>query len=327
MVLVFSYILYYTKLGIFETLSAMLDTIVAGGTVDSTLITQTSREMDTASITILTGMVVFAALTGITAAHITLEPTRKEFALRKRFITAVAHELRTPLAVLRTSNEVALYDVSKNSPLRAVLEENVEQTKMIANILNNLIVFSRVGTPESLKFEKVDPSVPLRSVIAKLTPFAFCNQVKIIYTPADLPLIEGNATALEQAFYNLIKNAIIYKKNEGSMVTITATADLDSVSIVIADTGIGIPESDLEHVFEPFYRVHPDDSQWAQGSGLGLALVLEVVKLHKGDIIIRSSPGEGTIFTLWFPTELADTGSSAKRSRDPQTFSYSFSKK
>src|SRR5690606_790494 len=132
-------------------------------------------------------------------------------------------------------------------------EENIEQSKLIANIINNLIVFSRVDAHESLNFESLDLSMPLRSTIAKLTPFAERNEVVLDYTPTELPPIKGNETAIEQAFYNLIKNAIIYRKIGGGVVTITSKALEHEIVISISDNGIGIQESDLQHIFEPFY--------------------------------------------------------------------------
>jgi len=322
MVIVFGYILYYTKLNIFTTLQEMLAIIAQGGTIDSSLIVQASQEIDMINLAVLCGMVVFAAITGIIAAHITLVPTREEFIHRRRFITAVAHELRTPLAVLRTSNEVALYDVSKTSPMRSVLQENIEQTKMIANILNNLVVFSRVGNAGSLTFEQLDLRVPLLSVIEKLSPFASRHKVELKYSIPSLPLITCNETAVEQAFYNVIKNAVIYSKPGGGTVEIEAAAQDTYVFVRIKDNGIGMSEEDLQHIFEPFYRINPDNSQSATGTGLGLALVLEIIKLHDGEITVESKEGEGTSFTLRFP--IASSKPIRTKAQTPHSVTHSF---
>jgi signal transduction histidine kinase len=301
MVIVFGYILYYTKLNIFTTLNEMLLVIVKGGTVDPQLIQQASQRLDTVNLWILCGMVVFASITGVIAAHITLVPTKDEFALRKKFITAVAHELRTPLAVLRTSNEVALYDLDDRENIKSVLIGNIEETKFIANILNNLVIFSRVGAEESLSFELIDVSNILETVIKKLSIFASKHSVTINYNQTPLPLISVNATALEQIFYNLIKNAIIYSKSDGGTVTIDAITTNTYLGLTFTDTGIGMSRKNLKHIFEPFFRINPDDSQSANGTGLGLALVFEIMKLHKGIINVTSEEGQGTTFTLQFP--------------------------
>jgi two-component system phosphate regulon sensor histidine kinase PhoR len=301
MVIVFGYILYYTKLNIFTTINEMLSVIVKGGTVDPQLIQQASERLDTINLWILCGMVVFASITGVIAAHITLVPTKDEFALRKKFITAVAHELRTPLAVLRTSNEVALYDLDDHESIKSVLIGNIEETKFIANILNNLVIFSRVGAEESLSFELVDVPNILETVIKKLAIFASKHSVTIHYDATPLPQILANATALEQIFYNLIKNAIIYSDPKGGVVTINAIKTNTYLGLTFTDTGIGMSKKNLKHIFEPFFRINPDDSQSASGTGLGLALVFEIMKLHKGIINVESEEGKGTTFTLQFP--------------------------
>ncbi len=305
MVIVFGYVLYYTKLNLFSTVNNMLDVIIQGGTVDAALITRTSSALDRINFLVLSSMVFFAAITGVLAAHITLVPTRNEFAQRKKFITAVAHELRTPLAVLRTSNEVALYDVYDTESVRSTLEENIEETKHMANILNNLVIFSRVETEESLSFERVDLNTVLQSVGKKLEKFADKHAVTLAIEHSELPLISANLTAIEQIFYNLIKNAIIYSKPEGGTVNTKVTATATHVTIAITDNGIGMSQRNLKHIFEPFFRINPDSSPSAAGTGLGLALVLEIMKIHKGTIQVESQEGIGTTFTLQFPLAAA----------------------
>lgn len=306
MVIIFGYVLYYTKLNIFTTLNEMLQVIAGGGKVDPQLISQTSQELDQINLMILGGMVVFSAITGIIAAHITLVPTKDEFAQRKRFITAVAHELRTPLAVLRTGNEVALFDVAKSSPLRDVLESNIEETKHISNILNNLIIFSRAGAEESLTFEATDVSQTLQSALKKLSTYVQKHDAHVTYAEKSLPSIHANGTALEQVFYNLIKNAVIYcRKDSPCEVTIATSVTPSHVVVAITDNGIGMSQKNLKHIFEPFFRVNPDNSQAANGTGLGLSLVFEIMKLHKGIINVESTEDAGTTFALYFPLQSA----------------------
>lgn len=302
MVIVFAYILYYTKLNLFATINQTLLTALQGGVVDSSIINIVSEDLDSINTFILGSMVVFAALTGVIAAHITLVPTRDEFALRKKFITAVAHELRTPLAVLRTSNEVALFE-TKNEELKKVLESNIDETKHIANILNNLVIFSRVGAEESMPFEPTDITATLQAVIKKLAQYAEKHSVNIHFEPHTLPLVEANTTSLEQIFYNLIKNAIIYSKNEGGVITISTKSNTTYTAISVSDTGIGMSRKNLKHIFEPFFRINPDSSQAASGTGLGLSLIFEIMKLHKGIISVESAEGVGTTFTLQFPLQ------------------------
>lgn len=301
MVIVFGYILYYTKLNLFTTVNGMLKVILQGGAVDPTLISHTSQELDHLNFIVLCGMVVFAGITGVIAAQITLRPTKDEFIQRKKFITAVAHELRTPLAVLRTSNEVALYDAEDQPKLKKILQENIEETKHIANLVNNLVIFSRVGAAESFSYERTEIPELLESAIRKLTAYAQKKHITIEYERVPLPHVHANKTALEQIFYNLIKNAIVYSKPEGGIVRIAAAASKTHLTITFSDTGIGMSNKTLQHIFEPFYRANPDSSQAASGTGLGLALVFEIMKLHRGTIDVESTEGVGTTFTLQLP--------------------------
>ena len=302
MVVVFGFILYYTKLNIFTTINEMLQVIIQGGVVDPTIISDTSAELDQINLMILIGMVIFSTLTGVIAAHITLVPTRDEFAQRKKFITAVAHELRTPLAVLRTANEVALYDAPEGSPWRTLVSENIDEIRRMSNILNNLVVFSRVGAEESLYFESVHVHEIIDIVINKLTSFAQKRKVTLAYTPDHTPYIFANKTAIEQIIYNLVKNAIIYSKDEGGVVTIKTAPYSKFLAVSVSDTGIGMSKKDIRHIFEPFYRVNPDSTH-VPGTGLGLSLVFEIMKLHKGIITVQSELGVGTTFTLQLPLQ------------------------
>jgi signal transduction histidine kinase len=302
MVVVFGFILYYTKLNIFTTINEMLQVIIQGGVVDPTIISDTSAELDQINLMILIGMVIFSTLTGVIAAHITLVPTRDEFAQRKKFITAVAHELRTPLAVLRTANEVALYDAPEGSPWRTLVSENIDEIRRMSNILNNLVVFSRVGAEESLYFESVHVHEIIDTVINKLTSFAQKRKVTLAYTPDHTPYIFANKTAIEQIIYNLVKNAIIYSKDEGGVVTIKTAPYSKFLAVSVSDTGIGMSKKDIRHIFEPFYRVNPDSTH-VPGTGLGLSLVFEIMKLHKGIITVQSELGVGTTFTLQLPLQ------------------------
>ncbi len=326
MVIVFGYILYYTKLNIFTTLNVMLQTIASGGIVDVTLIDAASKELDQVNLFILGGMVVFAMVTGVIAAHITLVPTRDEFSQRKRFITAVAHELRTPIAVLRTSNEVALYDVEADSSMKKVLLDNIEETKSIANILNNLVIFSRVGTAESLTFEMMSLPDALQTAIDKLRSFAQKKSVSITYERNDesFPQVYANRTALEQTFYNLIKNAVIYSKAQGGTLDIKTVANATYIAVTFSDNGIGMTQKNLKHIFEPFFRINPDDSPSSNGTGLGLALVFEIMKIHKGGIGVESIEGKGSTFTLQFPLPKTAFVHNPLTSATNKSVSYSF---
>jgi len=323
MVCVFGVILHYTKTNIFSTFSLILESIAQGGTIDGNLISKTSEQIDQVNLLILLFMILFSAVSGTLAAYITLIPTREELSQRKKFITAVAHELRTPLAVLRTSNEVALFDMSDKKAMEEVILSNIEETKHMANILNNLVVFSRVGSAESLSFEQTNIEELIETVIKKLSTFARTHNVEIHKDFATTPLISANATALEQVFYNIIKNAVIYSKKESGSIKVYTYSNASYAIVTIEDNGIGISQKNLKHIFEPFFRINPDNSQSSSGTGLGLSLALEIMKLHKGIITVESTEGEGTKFTLQFPLHtLTLVQEHVAQTADSVTFSF-----
>jgi signal transduction histidine kinase len=322
MVGVFAFVLYYTKLNIFTTFNSMLQGILLGGPVDAAQISATSAALDRQNFFVLLSMVLFSIVTAVIAAHITLVPTRLELAQRKRFIVGVAHELRTPLAVLRTANEVAMFDVSPDSPFRQVLTDNIEEIKHISNILNNLVIFSRVGTEETLVFEPTDIGPLLLGSIEKLSAFAARRNVALTPSIPSLPQIRANRAAVEQVFYNLIKNAIIYAKPSGGSVSVTARAHGGSLDVTVSDDGIGIAQKDLRHIFEPFFRVNHDNSHTDTGTGLGLALVFEIMKLHKGGIKVESTEVVGTTVTLSFPLMNAEESIHLPHASNAITFSF-----
>ncbi len=300
-VTIFAATVYHIKTSIFQAMSDILAGIVAGTPVDPTLLTETSVEINQLTTAVLVGVVVVAICASIALAHITLKPTRRSVSMQKQFIGSIAHELRTPLAIMRTQNEVALYEVEKDSPMHEVINENLIQINLLVNILNNLLVFSRIDTSESIRFSSVELQPLVESIIKRLEKLADKRRVIVELEAGSIPNIYGNETAVEQAIYNTVRNAILYAKPTGGNVAVTISHEHgDKGVVVVKDNGVGIPHDQLKHVFEPFYRV--DDQQSEQvGSGLGLALVFEIMKLHRGAIGIESREGRGTTLTLKFP--------------------------
>jgi signal transduction histidine kinase len=284
MIGVFSVTLHYTKLTLVVTFQELLSTILSGGVVDPDLIADTSEKLNRNASLVYIGIFVFAVITSALAAHITLGPTRKAFTQQKQFIGTIAHELRTPLAILRTQNEVALYEHEPGSETHELLKENIEQTRHLTNILNNLLVFNRIDTTESIQFDSVDLGPVVEGVLKRLEGLAHKRRVVLRTDLAPIPNVYANQSAIEQAIYNLTKNAILYSDSTGGTVTVSVTHDNGSCAILrVTDTGVGIPQDKLPHIFEPFYRVSEDD-RGTKGTGLGLALVFEIVKLHNGMI-------------------------------------------
>lgn len=267
-------------------------------------------------------IIILSVLSGLIATQLALRPVRQSLITQRRFIGSVAHELRTPLAILKTQNEVARLEIDPHSIVGETLVQNVEEIDHITEILNNLLLFSRVNTHESIVFDTVDLEAIIKAVISRLTKLAEKKGVRLLFECVAMPRVYGNATALEQAIFNVVKNGINYTKRGGE-VTVTCTLITPTeVTLCVSDTGIGIEKKELAHVFEPFYRTH-SGQETNNGTGLGLALVFEIIKLHGGKIRIESTEGVGTRIQMTIPCRPHILRAAPKRTHD-KGVSYDF---
>jgi signal transduction histidine kinase len=215
---------------------------------------------------------------------------------QKHFNVSVAHELKTPLAVMRANLDVL-------NALDSTSMEDVKETMNIIaqNLFRMNTVIETLLDNSTLSTASLDDDVLLEEIVGDavedLKPLAKTKGITLSFNGTVCPSSKGNAVLLYRAMYNLIENAIKYNKPSGR-VRVTLENEKDGVRITIADSGIGIPDKDLPHVFEPFYR---SDRDQAEGLGLGLSLVLNIVQRHSGSVDVISRPGDGTVFTVTLP--------------------------
>lgn len=249
----------------------------------------------------------FSVLTFITICNvvctymivqIALLPVSQALQLQKRFISRIAHELRTPLSLLRINNELALMSRSTDVKILELLHENIVDIDRINETLNTLLLYDRLIKSQALLFGTVNLRQILLDTTSRLSEIAKHKNINLIlYASTKVNEIHGNKTALEQAFFNVIENAIAYSPKKSDIV-ITITEQEKSVLISIKDAGIGIPTQDLPHLFEPFYR--NDKTVKSSGVGVGLAIVDQIIRLHNGLIAVSSSDS-GTEFEINLP--------------------------
>jgi signal transduction histidine kinase len=264
-------------------------------------------------------IVLMTVLFGYIVARITLSPTRNALKAQKQFIGNIAHELRTPLSVIKTNVEVALMEDKIPVPLKDTLESIVEELDRVSEIINNLLSLSALVKPEGMEFGTVDLGVIAAEAVQKFSPLTKRNQLQVELRRSPECKVWGNATALLQVVSNLVKNAVQYTPRGGSIRITIEPATVDHVELRIQDSGIGIARKDLFRIFEPFYRADPSRTRGYGGSGLGLAIVSELVKIHHGRITMRSALGRGTTVSILFPSSTRMKVGQEARANDLQT--------
>jgi signal transduction histidine kinase len=252
-------------------------------------------------LTIVAIIIATTAIFGYLIARITLAPARNALAAQKQFIGNIAHELRTPLSVIKTNSEVALLDNHMSAEIKQTMLSNIEELDRISEIINNLLSLSILVKPERMEFSTVDLSELATTVVNKFSQLAKRNNQQITMRKSPHASVWGNTTALEQIVGNLLKNALQYTPKGGQIVITVAPVAPNHIELVIQDSGIGIARKDLFRIFEPFYRTEQSRNRAQGGSGLGLTIVSELLKLHNGKIIIRSTVGRGTSVVVMLP--------------------------
>lgn len=222
----------------------------------------------------------------------------RAFEQQKRFSQCAAHELRTPLAILKTRMSLfrkkGLCSTTETAALLDVLEE---QTDRLSALVGDLLALTNMEELE--RSERVDVFQLLKHTEESLRDLANAHQVRLVLdaVPGTVP---GNAALLERALFNLGENAVKYNR-PGGTVTIRSSIRGDTWQVEVADQGSGIPEALLEQVFEPFFRVDPSRSRQLGGAGLGLSLVRSIASLHGGQVRAESAEGQGSRFILTLP--------------------------
>ncbi len=260
------------------------------------------EELRTKSLLLVAALLMgMTVLFGYIIARVTLVPARNSLAAQKQFIGNIAHELRTPLSIIKTNTEVSMLDEDLDPKVTKTLRSNIEELDRISDIINNLLSFSAFVRPERMEFGNVDLGKVVDTITGKLSRLAERKQIEFIVRKGDFRIVRGNATALEQIVMNILENAIRYTGSGGTIKVTVEPNYHNFIDLIIEDSGVGIARKDLFRIFEPFYRAEHARTRRYGGSGLGLAIVNELVKIHNGKIIIRSAPGKGTTVLASFP--------------------------
>jgi len=239
-----------------------------------------------------------------TSFNRTFDRLEKAFNRQKQFIADASHELKTPLSVILTQGEVVLRRQRSAEEYEKAIKTIIATAKMMSQIVQKLLVLARLNTDKiELKFENIDLAEITRESVKLLKPLAEQRSIKINISGDKKPTVFGDKALLLELFTNLIDNAVKYNVSHGE-INILFKEEKDFVVTEIRDTGIGIPEKDLDKVFERFYRVDNVYSKEVGGLGLGLSICKEIVNLHGGKIEIKSRIGEGTTVSVYLKKDI-----------------------
>ena len=228
----------------------------------------------------------------------------KEEKLKAEFIADATHELRTPLAIIKANADLALRarSPSKAHPAYSALEAIGGEVTHLADLLSDLTLLTTKEKAFQRRIIRTNVDLPdlIKRVVRRCQTFTGEKHISLRMMRLPRVFVAGDRSYLEKLFTNIIKNAITYNRDEGSVI-VTGRKDLNGVSITIRDTGIGIAKRDLPHIFERFYRGEAARSRHHEGTGLGLAIVKWIAEAHDGSIAVSSILGEGSSFTVTLP--------------------------
>ncbi|MGN1147281.1 MAG: sensor histidine kinase [Lachnospiraceae bacterium] len=221
---------------------------------------------------------------------------------RQEFVSNVSHELKTPLASMKVLADSLL--AQPDAPIEMYKEfmgdiaAEIDRENQIITDLLALVKMDK--TAADLNISTVNINELTELILKRLRPIARKKDVEVVLESRRPVTAEVDEVKITLVISNLVENAIKYNREHGS-VKVTLDADHQMFSIEVADTGIGIPEESLEHIYERFYRVDKSHSREIGGTGLGLAITRSAVLMHRGSITVTSLEGEGTTFLVKIP--------------------------
>jgi heavy metal sensor kinase len=216
----------------------------------------------------------------------------------RQFSTAIAHELRTPIAALRGEIELAAMKTGATAEQREIAASQLEELDKLKRLIDQLLTLARAESGQiPLAHERVELAPLVQSIVEQLESVAQARGLTLTAEVAARPAISGDPSWIERLLLNLLDNAFKFTPSGGSVTVRLSESDANA-ELEVRDTGVGMTSDVVPHVFERFYRGDPARSAGGFGVGLGLSLVKWIVDRHNGTVSVVSNPGDGARFVV-----------------------------
>jgi heavy metal sensor kinase len=225
----------------------------------------------------------------------------RAFSRQRQFTADASHELRTPLAVIQAESTLALQRERAESDYRKSLKLISREVAHMSTLVDKLLFLARsdIGK-EQLNLEAVNLKELIADLALEIDPLCQEKGLHFKLSPLENLVVNGDKVELKQLLLNLLDNAVRYTP-KGGTVSVVLVRKGETLLVAIKDSGIGIPEEHIPHIFERFYRVDKARSRTEGGAGLGLSICQHIAKVHGGRIEVESQVGEGSTFSVFLP--------------------------
>ena len=231
--------------------------------------------------------------------------------LKNDFISTISHELRTPLTAIKGWGETLLQIGDSDTQMsERGMEVIINEASRLNDMVEELLDFSRLSSGRmKMNNNRIDILAELDEVVFSFKERAIKEGIDLIYNAPRHPApANGDASRIKQVFINILDNAIKYTEHGGKITAFAEIPNPATLIITISDTGAGIPPEDLPHIKEKFYK----SNTTVRGSGIGLAVADEIIRLHNGELDVDSILGEGTTIRITLPLAPNERNSSEK---------------
>lgn len=234
----------------------------------------------------------------------TIKPIKDSFEKQKQFIADASHELKTPLAIIRTNTSVILSnkDDTVNNQIKWINYIN-NQTERMAKLIDEMLSLAKLDTgKELIKFSTFDLSKLLNNILLTFEAVIFENKIELETNILNDVFLKGDKESIKKVCIILLDNAIKYTNKDGK-IYVDLNLDKNKIRLKVRNTGEGIKKEDLNKIFERFYRVDTSRARETGGYGLGLSIAKSIVESHNGRIYAESNLGKDTTFTIELNSE------------------------